>query len=121
MYINFPAMQRLERGEVDSSTTAATLELAGMLDRVLNDYDLATIKRATQMLEQHKLPYADNHKAAATWLLDVVREGKIDKASGSPDRRWNLLNHYAAASFVGCLNQLRSGALSTLLDNIEGR
>ena len=120
MYINFPPTQRLRREEIKSLAAPATLELAEMLDRVLKDYDFDTIKLTTQILEQHKLPYADNHKAAAEWLLNLVREGKVDEASaGSHERRWNLLNRYAASSFPGCLNQLRSGALATLLDNVK--
>ena len=120
MYIGFPAMEKVMTAEKKGLAVATTLELTEMLDRVLKDYDLATIKPATQILEQHKLPYSNNSKAAARWLLDLVREGRIDKASaGSQERRWNLLNRYAASSFVGCLHQLRSGALSTLLDNVK--
>ena len=116
-YLDFPDA-RLYKSEPIGFTSASVGELASMLSRVIEDFSLDTVQRAALILTENKLPYADNHTAAMQWLLDLRDNKKVEKGSEETARH-NLLYRYAASSFKGCLNQLRSGALSTLLEDIE--
>lgn len=98
-------------------TTLSTQDAATMLARVLSDYSLESVEKAHQILSQHKLPGADNHIGATTWLLDIVSRSRIPKKEEAA--RHNLLYRYAATAFPGCLSQLRSGPLAKLLGHLE--
>jgi hypothetical protein len=113
MSFEFPST-RVQTESPVGFTTAATSELASMLQRVLDDYNLETIQRAAVLLLENKLPYADKHKASIRWLLELKESKKLSKAVSNSTKH-NLLYNLAASAFVGCLNQLRSGALATLL------
>ena len=95
----------------------STQQAAEMLNRVLADYSLGSIKKAVQILTQHKLPNASNHISAAEYLLNIVSDNHIPKEDGAV--RHNLLHRDAANAFVGCVSQLRSGPLSILLGLLE--
>jgi hypothetical protein len=88
-----------------------------MLQRILRDYSEETVSTAAELLLEDRLPYADGHKDTIRWLLDTRKS--MDALGTSESSQHNLVAHRAASAFVGCLNQLRSGALSTLLHDIE--
>lgn len=99
-------------------TALSTQEAAQMLERVLTDYSHATVKTGHQIMSQHKLPHADNHVAAAAYLLDLHAKSRIPTRKGTAARH-NLVYRYAVAAFTGSLSQLRSGPLSIVLGLIE--
>ena len=111
---------RISRGSPKEFAPTATKELATMLGAVIKTYRLDTVREVTQILEQDKLPQADNHKAAARWLLDLLENDKI-KGGGASDSvaRHNLGYRYAASAFTGCVSQVKNGVLSNLLEWIE--
>lgn len=111
-YLTFPDCH-LHNDDLNGFAPIAVPGLAAMLDRIMQDYSKETVGQAATMLLEDKLPYADNHKAAIRWLRDLHENKNLETA------RHNLLYLYAASSFTGCLSQLRSGALSTLLNNIQ--
>lgn len=117
MRLQFPE-SRVRKEQLSGFTSADTPELAAMLERVLAEYDFTTIRKADTLLHENKLPYADNHKASSRWLLELVEEDKMGKAK-SVNARHNLLYRYAASSFIGSLKQMRSGALGTLLEDVQ--
>lgn len=120
MYLEAPDRRVQEVKGLPGFAKASTTELAKMLSRVFEDNSLATVQRVAQIFETDKLPQAHQHIAAARWLLNLMEHDKI-KLHGKADEtsRHNLLHRYAAEAFVGCVNQLRNGALSTLLEGIE--
>ena len=120
MYLDMPE-PRVSRETFKGFGTASTKTLATMLAAVIKGYSLNTVRQATQMLERDMLPHADNHKAAARWLLDLLENDKVkrnDPAANSM-ARYNLGYRYAASAFVGCISQLKNGVLSKLLDAID--
>ncbi len=117
MSFKFPA-ERLHATEPKGFASATAVELAEMLDRVLKDNRASTIHKAADLLLEDRLPYADKHKGAIRWLRGLVEKGQLTKVSGETNRH-NLLHLAAADSFLGCIHQLRSGTLSTLLRQIE--
>jgi hypothetical protein len=77
------------------------------------------VRRTSQLLLEDKLPYADGHKASIRWLLDL-KEKKSDALDAANEvAKHNLTHHIAASSFLGCLKQLRSGAVSILLSDVK--
>jgi hypothetical protein len=116
MNYKFPA-QRVRVAEPKGFASATVVELAQMLDRILEDNQVSTIQKAADLLLEDKLPYADKHKGAIRWLRDLVEKGQLAKVSDDANRH-NLLYLAAADSFLGCIHQLRSGALSTLLKGL---
>ena len=121
MYASVPD-SRVRKEEPQGFARASTTELAKMLAEVIRKYRPATISRAAQMVEQDKLPHADNHKAAIRWLSDLIENDRLRKNGADKVRsicRQNLGYRYAASAFVGCISQLKNGVLSTLLDAIE--
>ncbi|OJD20399.1 hypothetical protein ACJ73_08264 [Blastomyces percursus] len=105
-------------------TLPSTDEQREMLQRILEDYDIETVRKVAGMLLENRLPYADAHKGAIKWLLEVWKShGDLLCSQASPEtKRHNMQTHVAASAFIGCLNQLRSGALSKLLEGVkEGR
>ncbi|KAJ9604704.1 hypothetical protein H2200_010818 [Cladophialophora chaetospira] len=116
-YFNFPDT-RLRKPEPNGFAYASVKDLATMLERCLDDYSLETVRQAHTILTEDKLPYADSHKAAIRWFLPVRENHKLEKGSEGTARH-NLLYLHAATAFQGCLNQLRSGALSTLLEDLQ--
>ena len=117
MSFKFP-VQRVQVAEPKGFASATVVELAQMLDRILEDNQVSTIRKAADLLLEDKLPYADKHKGAIRWLQDLVEKGQLAKVSDDANRH-NLLYLAAADSFLGCIHQLRSGALSTLLKGLE--
>ncbi|KIW68180.1 hypothetical protein PV04_04141 [Phialophora macrospora] len=116
-YLDFPEA-RIRKQEPKGFESASVSVLATMLGRVVDDYSVETVRQAFTILTQDKLPHADNHKAAIRWFRRVREIKGIEKDSEKRTRH-NLLYLHAATSFKGCLNQLRTGALSTLLQDIE--
>ncbi|EDN06723.1 hypothetical protein I7I51_09110 [Histoplasma capsulatum] len=102
-------------------TMSPTNEQREMLQRILEDYNTETVRKAAAMLQENRLPYADAHKGAIGWLLDVQKSrGVLLKSSAVSDtKRHNIQTHIAASAFIGCLKQLRSGALSKLLEGVK--
>jgi hypothetical protein len=117
MSFKFPT-GRLRNAKPKRFGSATALELAPMLDRVLADNNVSTIQKAADLLLEDKLPYALTHKSAIRWLRDLIEMSPLTKVSDDVTRH-NLLYLAAADSFLGCIHQLRSGALSTLLENIQ--
>ena len=117
MYMSFPNT-RVQEAEFNGFGLPALHELSKMLERILADYDTSVVRRAVKMLEENKLPQADNHKAAARWLLDTHNAEKKLNTS-DPVKYHNWISRRAAEAFIRCLSQLRSGALSTLLDDLK--
>ena len=118
MSFEFPPT-RVQPEDIPGLSTASSTELASMLARVLTDYDLDTVRRTSQLLLEDKLPYADGHKASIRWLLDL-KEKKSDKLEAANEvAKHNLTHHIAASSFLGCLKQLRSGAVGVLLSGVK--
>ncbi|EEH35067.2 hypothetical protein PAAG_06114 [Paracoccidioides lutzii Pb01] len=113
------------RSEILPAAVARTMpptnEQREMLCRILNDYSRETVRRVASLLQENRLPYADAHKGAISWLLDVqkARGVLIDSDTTSATERHNIQTHVAASAFIGCLHQLRSGALSKLLDGVQ--
>jgi hypothetical protein len=117
MSFKFP-VHKVQAAEPKGFASATSVELAQMLDRILADNQVSAIQKAADLLLEDKLPYADKHKGAVRWLRDLVEKGQLGKVSGDANRH-NLLYLAAADSFLGCIHQLRSGALSTLLKGLE--
>ncbi|ETI24221.1 hypothetical protein G647_03590 [Cladophialophora carrionii CBS 160.54] len=116
-YVDFPEA-RIRKKEARGFESAPVTVLATMIGRVIDDYSLKTIRQAFTILTEDKLPHADSHKAAIRWFLPL-RENKRMEEDSDKTTRQNLLYLHAAISFRGCVSQLRSGALSTLLQDIE--
>lgn len=110
MFFDFPSTRVQPELPVELSMAATSL----MLQRVLDDYNLETVQRAAVLVLENRLAYADKHKASIRWLLELKKSKKLSKAV-TMSTKHNLLYNSAASAFVGCLNQLRSGALATLL------
>ena len=109
--------KRGETNHVASLMPASTSELTVMLDRVLEDNDKETVEHAAYLLLEDKLPYSDKHKGAIRWLQDLYEP---DRFSGKDEAsRRNLLFYFAARSFIGCINSLRNGMTSELLEMIR--
>ena len=120
MYFDFPSARLLPE-DLPGLSVASTPELAAMLTQVLKDYDLGTVRRASQLLLEDKLSHADSHKASIRWLLDL-KENQNEKLEAVDEgAKHNLLYHAAASSFLGCLKQLRSGAVGTLLSDVKDK
>jgi hypothetical protein len=118
MSFEFPST-RVQPEDIPGLSTASSTELASMLAQVLTDYDLDTVRRTSQLLLEDKLSYADGHKASIRWLLDL-KEKKSDKLGAANEvAKHNLIHHIAASSFLGCLKQLRSGAVGVLLSDVK--
>jgi hypothetical protein len=118
MSFEFPST-RVQPEDIPGLSTASSTELASMLAQVLTDYDLDTVRRTSQLLLEDKLSYADGHKASIRWLLDL-KEKKSDKLEAANEvAKHNLIHHIAASSFLGCLKQLRSGAVGVLLSDVK--
>lgn len=118
MSFDFPS-SRVQAEDLYGFSVAPAPELAAMLIQVLEDYDLDVVRRASLLLLEDKLAYADNHKASMRWLLDL-KEGQSHKLEAADVvARHNLLFQMAASSFLGCLRQLRSGAVGTLLSDVK--
>jgi hypothetical protein len=118
MFFEFPST-RVQAEDIPGLSTASSTELASMLAHVLTDYDLDTVRRTSQLLLEDRLPYADGHKASIRWLLDL-KENKSHKLEAADEvAKHNLTHHLAASSFLGCLKQLRSGAVGVLLSHVK--
>jgi hypothetical protein len=118
MSFEFPST-RLQPEGIPGLSTASSAELASMLTQVLTDYDLDVVRRTSQLLLEDKLSYADGHKASIRWLLDL-KEKKSDALEAANEvAKHNLTHHIAASSFLGCLKQLRSGAVGVLLSDVK--
>ena len=119
MHLSIPDA-RISKESVKGFAPASTTELARMLAAVIKAHSLGTVRQVAQILEQDKLPHADNHKAASRWLLDLLENDRI-KRNGKSDStdRHNLGYRYAASAFTGCISQLKNGVLSKLLDAVE--
>ncbi|KKZ63914.1 hypothetical protein EMCG_01772 [[Emmonsia] crescens] len=102
-------------------TMPPTNEQREMLQRILEDYNLEIVRKTASMLQENRLPYADAHKGAIGWLLEVQKSRGVLLYSPtvSDTNRHNIQTHVAASAFIGCLNQLRSGALSKLLEGVK--
>jgi hypothetical protein len=116
-YLDFPE-SLIRKQEPKGFEYASVGVLATMLGRAIDDYSVEAVRQAFTILTDDKLPHAHNHKAAIRWFRQVRENTKMEKGSEQRTRH-NLLYLHAATSFQGCLNQLRTGALSTLLQNIE--
>lgn len=116
MHFDFPTA-RLRRIEPEGFASATSGELAEMLERVLLENHVSTINKAADLLLEDQLPYASKHKSAIRWLRDLVEKGQLTDVPGGVNRG-NLVHLAAAESFLGCIHQLRSGALSTLLEDV---
>ncbi|PGH05338.1 hypothetical protein GX51_03059 [Blastomyces parvus] len=94
-----------------------------MLQRILEDYDMETVRKAAGMLLENRLPHADPHKGAIGWLLQVRKShGDLLCSQDAPEtKRHNMQTHVAASAFIGCLSQLRSGPLSKVLQGVKDR
>jgi hypothetical protein len=120
MYLDIPASRVQDDNGLPALARTSTSDLAKMLDRVLSDNSLATVQRVVQILESDKLPHAHQHVSAARWLLNLQEKDKLGlHGKASSTARHNLKYRYAAESFVGCINQLRNGVLSTLLEGVR--
>ncbi|KAI9763627.1 MAG: hypothetical protein M1839_006369 [Geoglossum umbratile] len=97
-----------------------TVTLAQMLGRILEDYNLDTVQKAAHLLLDDKLSYADKHKGAIRYLRNLMESGTLTRRTIKGTEHHNLLYHHAASSFLGCLHALRSGAVSNLLEWVEG-
>jgi hypothetical protein len=115
---DFPST-RIQPEDLIGLSVASTPELTAMLTQVLKDYDLDVVRCASQLLLEDKLSYADSHKASIRWLLDLKENQNHKLEAADEVARHNLLCHMAASSFLGCLKQLRSGAVGTLLSDIK--
>jgi hypothetical protein len=118
MSFNFPETQ-VRPDDLAGLSGASTTELVAMLTQVLKDYDLDVVRRASQLLLEDKLLYADSHKASIRWLLDLKEHQNQKLEAADEVAKHNLLYHLAASSFLGCLKQLRSGAAGTLLSDVK--
>jgi hypothetical protein len=116
-YLDFPDA-RLAKPQLAGFAVASTSEKVTMLRRILQDHSLETVRTAATMLTEHKLSGPDHHKAAVRWLLEIREGGFLEEKTADRTARHNLIYLRAATAFTGCLNQLRSGALATLLENI---
>ena len=110
--------KRLRNSEPKGFANASCVELSQMLDKILTKYKESTVITAAELLVENKLPGAENHKLAIQWLQSLIKKQPLINVPGDVERH-NMLCLIAADSFVGCIHQLRSGALSTLLDDIE--
>jgi hypothetical protein len=119
LHLEFPKTRMSKENVNPSFAPTSSDELAVMLTQVIEKYQLSTVTRATQALEQHKLPQPENHTAAARWLLNLLTEDKLRLKHPDKIAQANLIFRYAARSFVGCINQLKNGVLSNLLDDLE--
>jgi hypothetical protein len=119
LHLEFPKTRISKDNTNPSFAPTSPDELAVMLTQVIEKYQLSTITRATQALEQHKLPQPENHTAAARWLLKLLTDDKLRLKHSDKTAQANLIYRYAAGSFIGCINQLKNGVLSTLLDDLE--
>ena len=111
-------LTRVTPARLPGLSVASTPELVTMLTQVLKDYDLDTVRRASQLLLEDKLPHADSHKASIKWLLGL-KENQSTLEAVDEVARHNILFHTAASSFLGCLKQLRSGAVGTVLSDVR--
>ena len=111
---------RLVPNDLPGLSPASTPVLAAMLTQVLRDYDLQTVRRVSQLLLENKLSYADSYKASIRWTVGL-KENQGTFEAADDIARTNLLSHTAASSFLGCLKQLRSGAVGTLLSNVKDK
>jgi hypothetical protein len=121
MYLTMPESRVCNEAPIGFAVTS-TADLAKMLAAVIKNYKLATVRQATQILENDKLPQADNHKAAARWLLDLLEKDKLrmlEPNKVNSTARQILGYRYAASAFTRCISQLKNGVLSTLLDGLE--
>jgi hypothetical protein len=118
MSFDFPET-RVRPNDLAALSVASTPELAAMLTQVLKDYDLDVVRRASQLVLDDKLSYADSHKASLRWLLDLKEHQQQKLEATDEVAKHNLLYHIAASSFLGCLKQLRSGAVGTLLSDVK--
>jgi len=107
-------LKRRTPGVVELATDDATR----MLTRVLDDYSIDIIREAHRLLKGDKLHNASHHLAAITWLLGIHDDRLLDKAK-TQEARANLITRIAAATWFQALSQLRSGALSTLLEDVK--
>ncbi len=119
MYLSMPDA-RIFKKAVQGFAPASTTKLANILDVVIKAYSIDTIRRVAQILDEVSLPQANNHKAAARWLLELLENDRI-KRNGLSDStaRHNLSYRYAASAFTGCILQLSNGVLTKLLWAIE--
>lgn len=118
MSFDFPS--RSVQAEAPKGFSAASAPgLAAMLIQVLHDYNIDVVRRASRLLLEDKLAHADNHKASMRWLLDLKESQSHKLEAANEVARHNLLFQVAVSSFLGCLKQLRSGAVGTLLSGIK--
>ncbi|OJD15337.1 hypothetical protein AJ78_04382 [Emergomyces pasteurianus Ep9510] len=120
MWFEIPSTRRVIPPAV-ARTMPPTNEQREMLQRILEDYNNETVRKAAGMLHENRLPHADAHKGAIGWLLEVQnsRGVLLYSPTVSDTKRHNIQTHVAASAFIGCLNQLRSGALSKLLEGVK--
>ncbi|KAK2771838.1 hypothetical protein FQN53_004877 [Emmonsiellopsis sp. PD_33] len=118
MAFDFPKSKRLITPQV-ARNIPATNEQREMLERILKDYSAETVRKTASMLLEDRLPYADAHKAAIRWLRQVQKQDPTGLPSMAWDKQYNIKSHLAASAFIGCLHQLRSGALSILLNCVQ--
>ncbi|OAX81555.1 hypothetical protein ACJ72_04099 [Emergomyces africanus] len=120
MWCDIPSTRRVIPPAV-ARTMPPTKEQREMLQRILEDYNVEIVRKTAGMLLENRLPYADAHKGAIRWLLEVQKSRGVLLYSPtiSDAKRHNIQTHVAASAFIGCLNQLRSGALSKLLEGVK--
>jgi hypothetical protein len=115
-FLRFPDSRLKERtaGVNELSTADATR----MLIQVLDDYSVTTVRKTFQLLQGHKLRNASHHIAAIKWLLQLHDDDPLSKAK-TAEARINLITRTAVSTWFQALSQLRSGALATLLEDVE--
>ena len=117
MHFDFTGARESKRRYLAGHTPASTHELTNMLERVLKDNTQEAVDHAARLLLEDKLPYSDKHKGSIRWLQGLYNDEKIMEKDGIRQR--NLIWHFSASSFVGCIHSLRSGAVGELLSWIR--
>lgn len=117
MYVHQPD-SRIPRTHSPAFRAATVSEQAAMLDRLLINCDVQTIRKANWMLQNRKIPYAFKYSFSCQWLLDLVEQEKVSRAQGAVGRH-NLLYRYSADSFIASRKEVQSNVLHVLLDNIR--
>jgi hypothetical protein len=83
-----------------------------MLNRIVADNTRENVDKAYVMLRDGKLSRSSQHLAPIEWLRNLLIE--LDKGN-QENKKWIFMN----LAFDGCLNTLRSGVLSNLLEWIK--
>ncbi|KAH0559212.1 hypothetical protein GP486_004278 [Trichoglossum hirsutum] len=118
MHFDFPS-EMVEPKPMPGFSLPDASMLADMLSRVLEDYDSRIIEQTAHLLLDDKLHYANKHKGAIRYLRDLTESGALSRRVTDDAARHNLIYHYAASAFMGCLNALRGGAVGSLLSWVK--